>query len=305
MAAQLWVIGSGKGGVGKTFITSSLGITLSKLDKKVLLVDLDFGGANLHTALGKVHSTTTIADYWAGTKSLKECFLDTHIPRLTYIQGHWDQWTPFALNLENVRKMIKESRELPFDIVIFDLGPGASEFHLELFHQADEKFLIVCPEPTSIEKNYRFMESLIMWTLKENATPDAYARLVTSLGQYRAKHHVGAFSFRDYLTDAVGFQFDYFSALDQKPVRMIVNQARSQQDRDLGYSMQSVCRKFYDMPLSYLGWIDYDNAVWQSVRVRTPVLVDKPFTPLAGQFLSMSKELTQTNFVSQFLRAVV
>jgi len=88
-------------------------------------------------------------------------------------------------------------------------------------------------------------------------------------------------------------------------VHMIVNQSRSQQDRDLGFAVQSVCRKFYDLPIHYLGWIDYDNAVWQSVRGRTPVLVDKPFTPLAGQFLSMSKELTQTNFVSQFLKAVV
>mgnify|MGYP001225661880 CR=1 FL=1 len=305
MAAQLWVIGSGKGGVGKTFITSSLGITLSKLDKKVLLIDLDFGGANLHTALGCPLSEKTVFDFWSGAKTLKECVQETQIPRLSYVQGHWDQWAPFALSLENVRKLIEHSRELPFDIVIFDLGPGASEFHLELFHRCDEKFLVVNPEPTSIEKTYRFMESLITWTLKENATPEAFTQLVQALGQYRAKHSVGAFSFRDYLKDAVGFQFDYFAGLDQKPVRMIINQARSQQDRDLGYSMQSVCRKFYDMPLSYLGWIDYDNAVWQSVRVRTPVLIDKPFTPLAGQFLSMSKDLTQTNFVSQFLRAVV
>jgi flagellar biosynthesis protein FlhG len=305
MAAQLWVIGSGKGGVGKTFIVSSLGITLSKLDKKILLIDLDFGGANLHTSLGCPHSDTNLFHYWSGEKKLRDCVLETQVPRLSYVQGHWDQWTPMSQDLEKGRQLVADARELNYDIVIFDVGPGATEFHLDLFHQADEKFLVVSPEPTSIEKTYRYLESLITWTLKESATPDAYQRLLKALSQYRSKHSVGAFSFHDYLSNAVGFQFDYFAQLDQKPVRMIVNQARSQQDRDLGYSIQSVCRKFYDLPVHYVGWIDYDNAVWQSIRVRRPVLIDKPFTPLAGQFLSMSRELTQTNFVSQFLRAVV
>lgn len=305
MAAQLWVVGSGKGGVGKTFIASSLGITLSKMDKRVLLIDLDYSGANLHTNLGCPHSEINLIDYWSGQKRLREVVLETPIPRLSYVQGHWDQWTPMSLDLEKGRSLMSEARDLGYDIVIFDVGPGATEFHLELFSKADEKFLILNPEPTSIEKNYRFIEGLITWTLKESATPDAYARLLKALAQYRSQHTVGAFSFRSYLADAVGFQFNYFESLDQKPVRLIVNQARSQQDRDLGHSIQSVCRKFYDLPIHYLGAIDYDNAVWQSVRGRTPVLIDKPFTPLAGQFLSMSKELTQTDFVSQFLRAVV
>ncbi len=305
MAAKIWVIGSGKGGVGKTFITSSLGITLSKLDKKILLVDLDFGGANLHTSLGCPFTDTNLYQYWSGTKTLKECVLQTQIPRLSYVQGHWDQWAPVSLDRTKGRELIEEARTLNYDYVIFDMGPGTTEMHLDLFHQSDERFLILNPEPTAVEKNYRFLEAMLAWTLKENATPDAYARLLKALTQYRAKHQVGVFSFREYLSEAVGFQFDYFEQLDRKPIRMIVNQARSQQDRDLGYSVQSICRKFYELPIHYTGWIDYDNAVWQSVRGRSPVLIDKPFTPLAGQFLSMSKELTQTDFVSQFLRAVV
>lgn len=305
MAAQLWAVGSGKGGVGKTFVTSSFGITLSKVDKRVLLIDFDLSASNLHTTLGRSQAAITLENYWSGEKKLKECVQETQLPRLYCIQGQADQWTQPKVNLEQVKKLIRDSRELSFDYVIFDLGAGASEFHLEFFKQVDEKFLIVNPEPTSIEKTYRFMESLISATLKEKATPDAYERLLKSMTSFRSSYRVGTMSFRDHLKQAVGFEFDYFSELDQKPVRILVNQSRSQQDRDLGHSMKSVCRKFYDVPLSYIGSIDYDNAVWQSVRSRTPVLIDKPFTPLAGQFLSMSKELTQSNFVSQFFRAVV
>lgn len=305
MAAKLWVVGSGKGGVGKTFIASNLGITLSKLDKKVLLVDLDFGGANLHTHLGLSHNETNLSQYWNGEKKFREVVLETGLPRLSYVQGHWNQWSPVQMDLAKSRQLVKDARELAYDFVIFDLAPGATEFQLDLFRACDEKFLVVNPEPTAVEKTYRFFEGLITWTLKEQATPDAYARLLKALNEYRSKHSAGAFTFRQYLHEAVGFQFDYFSELDQNPVRLIVNQARSQQDRDLGHSIQSVCRKFYDLPLKFLGQIDYDNAAWQSLRSRRPVLIDKPFTPLAGQFLSMSKELTQTDFTSQFLKAVV
>ncbi|HPE35715.1 MAG TPA: P-loop NTPase, partial [Spirochaetales bacterium] len=45
-------VASGKGGVGKTVVAANLGLALSALGKTVVLVDLDLGGANLHTVLG-------------------------------------------------------------------------------------------------------------------------------------------------------------------------------------------------------------------------------------------------------------
>ena len=49
---RLWAIGGGKGGVGKSITTVMLGAMLARLGKKVLLVDADLGGSNLHTFLG-------------------------------------------------------------------------------------------------------------------------------------------------------------------------------------------------------------------------------------------------------------
>jgi flagellar biosynthesis protein FlhG len=49
---MIWTIGGGKGGSGKSFITANIGICLSKLGVRVILIDADLGGANLHTFLG-------------------------------------------------------------------------------------------------------------------------------------------------------------------------------------------------------------------------------------------------------------
>jgi flagellar biosynthesis protein FlhG len=45
-------VASGKGGVGKTFVSANLAIALAELGYRVITVDLDFGGANLHSFLG-------------------------------------------------------------------------------------------------------------------------------------------------------------------------------------------------------------------------------------------------------------
>ena len=50
--SKVWAIGGGKGGVGKSLVTANLSICLSLMGYKVIAIDLDLGGANLHTCLG-------------------------------------------------------------------------------------------------------------------------------------------------------------------------------------------------------------------------------------------------------------
>lgn len=305
MAAQLWAIGAGKGGVGKTFVSSSLGITLSKLNYRVLLVDLDITGANLHTTFGEKPSAKNISKYFSHEATLPELIHATEIPRLSLIQGVWDSWTPTETSVEQMKKLVVDSRELPFDYVLFDLGAGPTFSHLELFHQVDERIVITNSEPTSVEKNYRFIESFICYSLKESSTPEAFQKLTGALREYRSTKKQGFFSFRQHLSNATGFDFNFFETIQQKPLRLIINESRSRLDEDLGSSIKSVCHKYYDLPVDYAGCIDFDNAVWQSVKTREPVLIDKPFTPLAGQFLSICKHLTNTNSNANHYRAVV
>jgi flagellar biosynthesis protein FlhG len=305
MSAQLWVIGAGKGGVGKTFISSSLGITLSKLNHRVLIIDFDLSGANLHTTFGESPSSKNLSKYFKSNEKLQGIVTATQIPRLSLIQGFWDSWAPTDLSMDQVRKFILDCRQLPFDYVLFDLGAGPSHAHLELFHQADERILISNSEPTSVEKNYRFIESFIFHSLRETAAPETFEKLEASLKSYRAFHKKGHFSFRDHLCQTVGFDFDFFERMQKHPLRLIINETRSRQDQDLGHSMKSVCHKYYDLSVDAIGCIDFDNAVWQSVKSREPVLIEKPFTPLAGQFLSICKQLTNPNFNANYFRAVV
>ncbi len=59
----IWTIGGGKGGSGKSFITANIGICLSRLGAKVILIDADLGGANLHTFLGILPRNFSLSDF--------------------------------------------------------------------------------------------------------------------------------------------------------------------------------------------------------------------------------------------------
>ncbi len=290
-SAKLWVVASGKGGVGKTFVSSSLGITLSKLGHSVVVVDLDLSGANLHTSLGIQPSHMNIRHYFEGSKNLQELVIPTAFPNLSYVQGFWDSWSPTEFSFDQISNIIPQLKNLRADYVIVDLGAGAMEPNLELFTKADERFLVSTPEPTSIEKTYRFLESFVCYSLKHQATPEAFENMITTLRSYRQRTLGRPFSFRSYLKTEAGFNHDFFESLSQSPVRLIMNCSRSQSNQDLGRSMKSVCYKYYDLGIDYVGCIPYDNAVWQSIRSREHVLSAQPFTPLAGEFLTTCKQL--------------
>lgn len=299
--SQLWVVASGKGGVGKTFVTTSLALTLSKLGHSVVIVDLDLSGANVHTAIGMPPSHLNIRHYFEGAKTLQELVIPTAYPKLSYVQGFWDSWTPTDFSYTEIQNLIPELKQLRADYVLVDLGAGALEPHLNLFKAADEKILLTSPEPTSIEKTYRFIEAYMCHSLKESSCPDAFGSMISTLRNHRQRTLNKPFSFKSYLKDQTGISYEFFEGLSANPVRLMVNSCRSPANSELGHSIKSVCNKYYDLGIDFTASINYDNAVWQSVKVRTPALVAQPFTPLAGQFLNSCKHLIDP----EDLRAVV
>lgn len=298
---KVWAVASGKGGVGKTFLTSSFAICLAKMGYTVTILDLDLSGANIHTAFGISPSSKNIRHFFEGSDSLADLVIPTPVPHLSYVQGFWDAWSPTDLTVDQIQHLIPEARKLNSDYVLIDLGAGALPGHLEVLKWADEKILLSSPEPTSIEKTYRFIESYICYSLKNHSVPEAYDHLLQCLREHRYVSKDKNFSFRTYLKENTGIQPDFFESLMTSPLRLVVNSCRSQANTELGASMKSVCNKFYDFKIDFLGSIDYDNAVWQCFRSREPVLIAQPFTPLTGQFLTTCKQLIDP----RELRAVI
>lgn len=302
LSTRIVSIGSGKGGVGKSFVVSSLGITLSKLGQTVLLVDLDFSGPNLHTSLGEAPRTLNIDMFFNGQAKLSELVHASMFPRLSFVQG---TASPGERTIADVRRLVEECRQLPFSEILFDLGPGSQEVYLELMKLSDERMFVVTPEPTCIEKNYRLIENFLLYSIRKDDSSAQLKELKLSLEQYRKVHSPGQITFREFLQNQTGWTWPKDHPIFLNPVRMIVNQTRAEMDLDLGPSIRLVCHHYFEFNIDFLGSLQYDNAVWQSFRDCEPMLHKHPFTPLAGQFLKMSRRLVSADLRSNPLRAAI
>ena len=84
--ARVIPFGGGKGGVGKTFLVANLATALARQGHRVVAVDGDLEGANLHTCLGVPRPRASLADYVAHREEdLQKLLLDTHLPNLALI----------------------------------------------------------------------------------------------------------------------------------------------------------------------------------------------------------------------------
>ncbi|PWU19368.1 MAG: hypothetical protein C5B49_05885 [Bdellovibrio sp.] len=301
-STRIWSIGSGKGGVGKSFVASSLGVSLSRMNQRTLLIDFDLSGPNLHTALGEPPARKNIDHFLSDQASLSELIQTTQFSNLFFIQGTTN---PGDRKISDVQRLVAEARRLPFNEIIFDLGPGSQETYLETLRHSDEKLFIVTPEPPCIEKNYRLIENLLLYTIKVLNFDKINVPLKPVLEQYREAHLPGTTTFRDHLKSATGWTWDQETEIFPNPIRIIVNQVRGDKDLDLGPSIRLVCKHFFSLKIDYSGSLYFDNAVWQSFRTVEPMLMKYPFSPLAGQFQAMARKLLTSDLHSQSLRAVV
>ena len=155
-------IASGKGGVGKTIFTANLGITLAKMGKTVIAIDLDLGSSNLHTCLGIKNRHPGIGNFiYNKGVTLESLIVKTDFDRLYFIPG--DSLIPGTANLQYFikKKLLKAIQNLVADYVLIDLGAGSSYNIIDFFLISKTGLLITTPETTSILSAYAFLKSTV------------------------------------------------------------------------------------------------------------------------------------------------
>lgn len=293
---KIWAIGGGKGGVGKSLVTANTAISLANRGFKVVAIDLDLGGANLHTCLGVGVPSKTLSDYIVGkVNTMQELVVPSPIANLGLISGAQDEMG--MANLKNVQKnkIIQSLNQLDADFILVDLGAGTSNNTLDFFIAADKGILVSLPEPTSIENVYRFIKSVFFRRLKmaedflniqplilqamsskpngQTLLPSDLVSKVTSLnpeaGQKLA-HEISKFKFH-----------------------LIMNQVRTAQDVEIGQSVKTVAKKYFGVDVHYVGFIEYDSCIWQSIKKRKPVSIEYPNSNVVHNFTKIVNGLVQ------------
>ncbi len=293
-SSTIIAVGGGKGGIGKSFISTSIAISIAQLGHSVTLVDLDLGAANIHTCLGGPIPEKSISDFVAGrVDTLRSVVSNTPFQRLNFISGSNDSLNIANLNPGAQERLMDELRKLPANYLILDLGAGTNNSILDFFLMADRKVIALTPEPVSVENAYRFIKSAFFRNLLR-AERDLNVQTVVEDAMDQ-KNNLGIRTPADLITHVkkvnplAGQRIA--QAVAEFDLDVIVNQIRARSDIDMGYSIASVCTKYFGVGTHYLGYLDHDNAVWQALRKRRPLITEYPHSRLVAQFLMIAKNL--------------
>lgn len=148
--AKKIVITSGKGGVGKTTVTANLGIALSRMNKKVLLVDIDFGLNNLDVVMGVENKVSfDIMDIINGRCRPKQALIECGEKRNLYVLPSTNINGATSINGQNI-KLILDSLSTMFDYILLDCPAGLDLGFHRAVSCADQALIVTTPSLPSL-----------------------------------------------------------------------------------------------------------------------------------------------------------
>ena len=260
---RIWAVASGKGGVGKSFIVSNLGLALAQRGKRVILVDLDLGGANLHTHLGIARPWHSLPDFINGKhEDLHDIIHALPDSSLGLISAASTDLLEIA-NIKHFQKqkIMRHIEKLRADYVILDLGAGTTYNTLDFFNMAERGIIPVLPEPTSIENAHRFLKAAMFRRLRD--VPEETRKMIKGALESSEGQSLKTL---DALVSSIERKESDHGKLLRESINgmswhLVVNQIREPAQHQLGNSLALVWHRYFGRKPEHLCHLTFDESV--------------------------------------------
>ncbi|MDE6313158.1 MAG: MinD/ParA family protein [Lachnospiraceae bacterium] len=223
--ARVITVTSGKGGVGKSNVSINLGIQLKKLGLRVIILDADFGLANVEVLFGTIPKFN-LKDTIEGRMSLKEIITQGPLG-VQFISGGAGVEGLTNLSKVQLGNLLRGLAELDTmaDVILVDTGAGISDSVLEFVAAGSEVLLITTPEPASITDSYSLLKALHHYRgfRKENTQIKMVANKVSNSLEGR-----NLYSKLNLVTEKfMGLSLEYlgYVPLDEQLIRSVMKQS--------------------------------------------------------------------------------
>lgn len=194
--AKVIAVTSGKGGVGKSSISTNLALSLAALDNKVCLFDADASLANINILLG-IRPKFTLEHLFNGKKALKDIIIDG--PRgLKVIPGATGitEYAHFSKQQKEILLNTLDQLQKTFDYLIIDTAAGIGDDVLDFIRASQFSIIVITPEPTSLTDSFSLLKALkrtdftkkasilVNMALDQAQSQQVYKRFKTAVEKY-------------------------------------------------------------------------------------------------------------------------
>ncbi len=240
-------------------------MNLAAAGKKIILMDADFGGANLHSFLDIKKTGYTLTDFFVKKIPLKDIVRETPIDNLRLIPGDLHTFNPGGFNYMQKQKLFRDIRNLDAHLVLMDLGAGSGANTVDAFLLADRMIALVTPQTIAIENLYNFMNKVLFRKLQMEL--DRYGLKTLAEEAWKQRREVTLKSFRD-----VVHYFSMFSErikgvmekeLSEFSLNVVMNRVRNMNQMEMGISLKNVMSSYYGIWVRYMGHIRYNEFLWK------------------------------------------
>ncbi len=289
-------IASGKGGVGKSLISTNLSIALAQAGKKVVLADLDLGASNLHLMLGFNVPKHGLGTWLSGAKiRFEDIVYETEYTNLRFIPG--DAEIPGLANIAYRQKTHLARKLLAIedaDYLVLDLGAGTGSNILDFFLLSGRGLVITAPTVTATLNAYLFLKNAIFRLMWDSFKPKSKARSVLE-----SLKKDGASLQRAYIPEILArvAELDPASktAFDMRmsrfSPRLILNMLEDPKDAEKAQKIRRSCREYLGMDLEHLGVIYRDDLQDVALAGRIPIIRYKPQSVLSQAVYRIADKL--------------
>ncbi|HVR62728.1 MAG TPA: P-loop NTPase [Polyangia bacterium] len=290
-AARIITIGGGKGGVGKSIISSNLAVAMAQNGHRVVLVDCDLGAANQHVLFGidrPLPGLQALID--RKIDSLTPALTPTALPNLHLVAGTGASVGAANISHGEKQRIMKKIRALDADVVVVDVGAGVSYNVLDFFELGSQRLLVVTPQVTSIQTAYSFLKGAVLRTLRHHAektdeiellepaiTSRENEKVSTLLGRLREQHPA--------------FGEAIFQILTRFNAQIVGNQVFEENQTGIFHAVARMISDFLGINVPILGYVGVSRRVRESVNQRRPMLLGGQKDENAKIFREMAENL--------------
>lgn len=177
-------VASGKGGVGKSNFSVNLALALRALGKNPIILDADFGLANVEVILGE-HPKYNLAHLINGNCKIQDLVTKSKygISFISGGSGIRDMSFLPSYQIAEISQKLEQLSDLT-DILIIDTGAGINDIVVKFCNLADQVYVVVTPEPTSVTDSYALLKTLV-----NNFKLDTNVRLMINKADSQKEAH--------------------------------------------------------------------------------------------------------------------